>query len=99
MKEHTTPKVMCKQRLLVLSPHISQGSAHTGWEWSAPTTTQLFLPPLKLKIPDFYHHSERIIVYSMQYNTIFHYSLATTQIILGRTLISVSIFHIADGFQ
>ena len=35
----------------------------------------------------FYHHSERIIVYSMQYNTIFHYSLATTQIILGRTLV------------
>ena len=24
-----------------------QGSAHTGWEWSAPNTTQPFLPPLR----------------------------------------------------
>ena len=39
-----------------------QGSAPAGWEWSAPTTTQLFfLPPLKLKIAYVYHHSERII--------------------------------------
>jgi hypothetical protein len=28
-----------------------QVSAHTGWEWSAPTTTQPFLPPLKLVLP------------------------------------------------
>ena len=29
----------------------SQGSAHTGREWSAPATTQPFLPPLKLVFP------------------------------------------------
>ena len=28
-----------------------QGSAHTGREWSAPTTTQPFLPPLRLILP------------------------------------------------
>ena len=43
-----------------------QGSAHTGREWSAPTTTQPFLPPLKLKTAYFYHHSD-----SMQYYSIF----------------------------
>ena len=63
-----------------------QGSAHTGQEWSALTTTQLFLPPLELKLAYFYHHSERIVCY-IQCNIMpFHYSLATTQIILGRTL-------------
>ena len=67
-----------------------QGSAHTGREWSAPTTTQSFLPPLELKIAYFHHHSESTkMLYSMIYNTIFHYSLATTQIILGRTLIMI----------
>ena len=28
-----------------------QGSPHTGREWSAPTTTQHFLPPLRLVLP------------------------------------------------
>ena len=30
--------------------HI-QDSPHTGWEWLAPTTTQHFLPPLRLVLP------------------------------------------------
>ena len=42
--------------------NVCQGSAHTGREWSAPTTTQLFLRPLELKMAYFYHHSEKIIV-------------------------------------
>ena len=29
----------------------TQGSAHTGPRWSAPTTTQPFLPPLKQFLP------------------------------------------------
>ena len=28
-----------------------QGSPHTGREWSAPTTTQPFLPPVRLVLP------------------------------------------------
>ena len=53
------------------SLHV-QGCAHTGRERSAPTTTQLCLPTLKLKIACFYHHSERIIVLKcyIQYNII-----------------------------
>ena len=29
----------------------TQGSSHTGREWSAPTTTQQFLAPLRLVLP------------------------------------------------
>ena len=29
----------------------TQGSPHTGREWSAPTTTQHFLPSLRLVLP------------------------------------------------
>ena len=52
--------------------YLTQGSAHTGREWSAPTTTQRFLPPLELKMAYFYHHSETIIVLKcyIQYNII-----------------------------
>ena len=46
----------------LLSYSYNQDSAHTGREWSAPTTTHLFLPPLELKMAYFYHHSGRIIV-------------------------------------
>ena len=49
-----------------------------------------FLPPLELKMAYFYHHSDRIIVLKcyIQCNVIpfLLTGLATTQIILGRTL-------------
>ena len=31
--------------------YSGQGSPHTGREWSAPTTSQQFLPPLRLDLP------------------------------------------------
>ena len=86
-----------------------QGSAHTGREWLAPTTTstQPFLPPLKLKVAYFCHHSERIIYY-IQCNIITFslqlshhsdhsgqnpvYILATFSLTLSRTFLVVIVF-------
>ena len=47
-----------------------QGSAHTGWEWSAPITTQLFLPPLKLFIPPLTENKSAEMLYFMQFDTL-----------------------------
>ena len=51
------PVYMVLKRFVLLVDHehiyigLTQGSAHTGREWSAPTTTQPFLPPLRLILP------------------------------------------------
>ena len=52
-----------------------QGSPHTGREWSAPTTTQPFLPPLRIV----YHHSQSVKSAEMLYLMRFDNTLAKVQ--------------------
>ena len=48
-----------------------QGSPHTGWKWSASTTTRQFLPPLRLVLPPLTEgKSAEIYNYVMQFDGI-----------------------------
>ena len=49
-----------------------QGFVHTGWEWSAPTTTQplLHVPPLKANLPPLAVRKVLKYSYLMQFHNI-----------------------------